>query len=85
MNTHDILTKELKKLKRFYYQKRYHKNMYGGKAKALKVDRQLTVFTKAVLLAIDDMSDELNPEHKILPHFQEMLEKRKMGKKIKFS
>ena len=80
MNSTDILQKELKKLKRFYYQKRYHKNMYGGKAKAIKVERQLTVFTKAVLLAIDDMTDELFPNVVIHPNTLENLKNK--NKKI---
>lgn len=81
MNSHDILKKELKKLKRFYYQKRYHKNMYGGKAKAVKVERQLTVFTKAVLLAIDDMTDELYPNFQVTSQCLENLKKGKTNKK----
>ena len=80
MNSTDILQKELKKLKRFYYQKRYHKNMYGGKAKAIKVERQLTVFTKAVLLAIDDMTDELFPNVVMHPNTLENLKNK--NKKI---
>ena len=80
MNSTDILQKELKKLKRFYYQKRYHKNMYGGKAKAIKVERQLTVFTRAVLLAIDDMTDELFPNVVIHPNTLENLKNK--NKKI---
>ena len=80
MNSTDILQKELKKLKRFYYQKRYHKNMYGCKAKAIKVERQLTVFTKAVLLAIDDMTDELFPNLVIHPNTLENLKNK--NKKI---
>lgn len=80
MNSTDILQKELKKLKRFYYQKRYHKNMYGGKAKAIKVERQLTVFTKAVLLAIDDMTDELFPNLVMHPNTLENLKNK--NKKI---
>ena len=76
MNSTDILQKELKKLKRFYYQKRYHKNMYGGKAKAIKVERQLTVFTRAVLLAIDDMTDELFPNVVIHPNTLKNLKTR---------
>ena len=77
MNSHDILKKELKKLKRFYYQKRYHKNMYGGKAKAIKVERQLTVFTKAVLLAIDDMTEELYPNFPVTQQSLDNFKKRK--------
>ena len=77
MNSHDILKKELKKLKRFYYQKRYHKNMYGGKSKAIKLERQLTVFIGAVTLAIDDMTDELYPNVVASPHFLELVEKSK--------
>ena len=80
MNSTDILQKELKKLKRFYYQKRYHKNMYGGKAKAIKVERQLTVFTRAVLLAIDDMTDELFPNLVMHPNTLENLKNK--NKKI---
>lgn len=77
MNSHDILKNELKKLKRFYYQKRYHKNMYGGKAKAIKVERQLTVFTKAVLLAIDDMTEELYPNFPVTQQSLDNFKKRK--------